>query len=127
MTATNAIPFADVSFDPAVVPVVDQPFLDEVVRRILAVASPLKIVLFGSQARGQARLDSDLDLLIVESHSTLPRHQRATPYYMALSGLHPSKDIVVYTPDEIAEWSNVPQAFPTTAIGEGKVLYEKQG
>ena len=35
-------------------------------------------------------------------------------------------DILVYSPDEVQEWSQVRQAFVTTAVREGKVLYEKQ-
>ena len=35
------------------------------------------------------------------------------------------KDIIVRTPHEVYEWSAVPNAFVTTAIREGKVLYEK--
>lgn len=37
--------------------------LDEVLRRMLRAGSPHKILLFGSHARGNARPDSDLDLL----------------------------------------------------------------
>ena len=33
--------------------------------------------------------------------------------------------IVVYTPREVQEWSQVPQAFATTALREGMVLYER--
>lgn len=32
--------------------------------------------------------------------------------------------MVVYTPSEVEEWREVPQAFVTTAIREGRVLYE---
>jgi uncharacterized protein len=62
------------------------------VRQILSVGSPEKIVLFGSWARGQARPDSDLDLLIIEE-SDLPRYRRAGRYRMALLGLFPAKDM----------------------------------
>jgi len=41
--------------------------LDEVVQRIVAVADPEKIILFGSAARGELGPDSDLDLLVVKS------------------------------------------------------------
>ncbi len=104
-------------------PVTDE-LLDEVVHRILSVGAPRKIVLFGSRARGQATPDSDLDLLIIES-SDLPRYKRASRYLHALTGVFPEKDVVVWTPDEVEEWVTVPNAFITTALKEGKVLYEK--
>jgi predicted nucleotidyltransferase len=40
--------------------------LDEVVRRIVAVARPDRIILFGSAARGEAGPDSDIDLLVIK-------------------------------------------------------------
>jgi predicted nucleotidyltransferase len=103
-------------------PRVTEELLNEVVRRVLLVGSPRKIVVFGSHARGNARPDSDLDLLIIED-SDLPRYQRSPRYYHALAGVFPAKDIVVYTPDEVKEWSDVPNAFVTAALSEGKVLY----
>ncbi|MGH8576921.1 MAG: nucleotidyltransferase domain-containing protein [Gammaproteobacteria bacterium] len=105
-------------------PSVTEELLQEVVRRIVSVSSPNKIVLFGSWARGQARPDSDLDLLIIEA-SALPRHRRARRHRMALLGLFPAKDIVVWTPDEVAQWQHVPNAFITTILAKGRVLYER--
>jgi len=98
--------------------------LEEVVRRILAVGSPLQIVLFGSRARGEARPGSDLDLLIDEE-STLPRYKRAARYLRALVGAFPAMDVLVWTPQEIEAWSRVPNAFVTTALREGKTLYAR--
>ena len=45
---------------------VDETLLNEVVRRVLTVARPDRIILFGSAATGQMTKDSDIDLLIVE-------------------------------------------------------------
>jgi hypothetical protein len=36
-----------------------------------------------------------------------------------------SKDIVVWTPEEVEQWRNVSNAFITTALREGIVLYER--
>ena len=44
-------------------PAITNETLQEVVRRILAAGSPLRIVLFGSQARGDTRPGSDLERL----------------------------------------------------------------
>lgn len=98
--------------------------LEEMVQRILAVGHPQKIILFGSRARGDAQPDSDYDILIIEP-SNLPRYQRAAPYRRALVGTCLAKDIVVWTPEEVTEWSNVPNAFIITALREGVVLYER--
>ena len=56
--------------------------LAQIIRRILAAGEPQKIVLFGSRAWGDARADSDYDLLLVEP-SELPRHKRAARYRRA--------------------------------------------
>jgi len=98
--------------------------LREVVRRILTVRRPTAVVLFGSGARGETRAGSDLDILIVERENPLPRHHRAAAYRMALLGIDRDIDVVVYTPQEIEDWAAVPNAFVTTALREGKVLYE---
>jgi predicted nucleotidyltransferase len=101
-----------------------EPLVETLVHRMVAVGEPLAIVLFGSHARGEAHPQSDLDLLVIEE-SDLPRHQRATKYRRALVGVHPSKDIVVWTPEEVAKWHTVSNAFITRALAEGKILYER--
>jgi predicted nucleotidyltransferase len=98
--------------------------VQEMVRRILEVGDPQKVVLFGSRARGDADPDSDYDLLVIEP-SNAPRYKRAAKYRRALTGLYPAKDIVVWTPEEVNEWRDVPNAFVTTALSEGLVLYER--
>ena len=105
-------------------PPVTEDLLREAVDRILSTGSPDKIVLFGSRARGDCRPESDLDLLIIEE-SNLPRHRRAGRYRMALLGLFPAKDVVVWTPQEVAAWRAVPNAFITAILAEGRVLYER--
>ncbi|HBY98293.1 MAG: nucleotidyltransferase domain-containing protein [Ardenticatenaceae bacterium] len=98
--------------------------LKEIVDRIVVAVDPDQIILFGSYAYGHPHPTSDLDLLVIMP-SDQPRWQRSIPIYDALRGLLVPKDVVVYTPEEVEEWSEVPQAFVTTAIRKGKVLYEK--
>jgi len=99
--------------------------LEEAVARMVAAGDPLQVILFGSRARGEAQPDSDYDFLVIED-STLPRYRRAAKYRRALAGLLPSKDILVWTPEEAADWATVPHAVVTTAINEGVVLYEQE-
>jgi uncharacterized protein len=99
------------------------PYLLEAVERIVRQFDPLRIILFGSWARGQARPDSDLDLLVVLSRVDNKR-QAAIRIGNALSDLPVSKDIVVTTPDEIAARGDVIGQVLRPALREGKVVYE---
>lgn len=99
--------------------------IEEAVRRIVEVANPEKIILFGSYAYGRPSQDSDLDILVV-MNTNLPRYKRSVPIYRALADLLIPLDILVYTPQEIEAWEDVPQAFITSILRKGKVIYEKK-
>ena len=99
--------------------------LQEMVRRVVKSVDPEKIILFGSYAYGQPHEASDVDLLVIMS-SYKPRWQRSIPIYDALRGLLIPKDVIVYTPEEVDEWSEVPQAFVTRTFRNGRILYERK-
>jgi predicted nucleotidyltransferase len=99
--------------------------ISEIVGRIVETAQPEKIILFGSRARGDARPGSDFDVLVIQESSE-PSYRRDAPLYVALADLPVEVDVLVYTPEEVAEWSQVPQAFVTTAAREGKTVYERK-
>ena len=104
----------------------DNNLMQEIVDRIVRQAHPKQVILFGSRARGDARPDSDLDLLVV-TEDMRPRSQRACDLYTVLSDILLPMDILVYQPNEITAWGNVPHAFVTTAVREGILLYEDYG
>ena len=85
---------------------------------------PLRIILFGSHARGDATADSDVDLLVVLPEAPNKR-QAAIEIRRALRDLPVSKDIVVTTPDEIARRGDLIGPVLQPALREGKVLYER--
>jgi len=103
---------------------VDEKLLNDIVSRIVSAVNPEKIILFGSHVYGQPKKNSDLDILVI-MNSNLPRYKRSIPIYRALAGLLIPKDIVVYAPKEIEEWEDVPQAFISTIVKNGKLIYEK--
>jgi predicted nucleotidyltransferase len=98
--------------------------LPEAIERIRRQFDPLRIILFGSWARGQARPDSDLDLLVVLPHVENKR-RAAVEILRALNGLPVSKDVIVTTPEEIAARGNTIGHVLRSALREGKVVYER--
>ena len=98
--------------------------LPEAIDRIVRRFNPLRIILFGSWARGDARPDSDIDLLVVLSKVENKR-QTTIQIGNELSDLPTSKDIVVTTPDEIRERGNLVGDVLRPALREGKIIYER--
>ena len=98
--------------------------LPEMVERIVRRVDPLRIILFGSWARGDARPDSDVDLLVI-----LPRVENkrriAVEILRALNGVPVSKDVIVTTPEEIAARGDIVGLVLRPALREGKVIYER--
>jgi len=98
--------------------------IDEIVRRIVAVASPTRIILFGSHARGDADEDSDVDLLVVVEE-TESRRETTIQLYKALKGIGIAKDVVVTHKDVFEKYKTVLGALEREASEEGKVIYEQ--
>jgi predicted nucleotidyltransferase len=101
---------------------IDQNLLDEVVRRVVDVAQPDRIILFGSAARGEMGPDSDLDLLVVKAG--VPHRRRlAQQIYLALFGIAVSVDIIVVSPEDIEAFKDKVGTIIGPALKDGKLLY----
>lgn len=99
--------------------------VDEIVREV----DPQSIVLFGSRARGEARPDSDVDLLIIEEApftKERSRYRESARLYRRLAGLGVGKDLLLYSRSEVDHLANSLNHVVGRALREGKVLYERR-
>ena len=96
--------------------------LDKLVQRIVDAVHPLKIILFGSAARGEMGPDSDFDLLVVMPDGTHRRHT-AQHLYGVITGVKVPYDIVVATPMDLEKHGNDIGLIYYSVLKEGKMLY----
>ena len=96
--------------------------ISTITERIVREFEPLQIILFGSRARGGARPDSDVDLLVVfaELHE---KRKTAIDIRVALADLPVAKDILVSTPDELKRNVSRIGSVLCYAQREGQLLY----
>ena len=97
--------------------------LQEITQKVIEVAKPRKIILFGSYARGEADDDSDLDLLIVEE-TIFHKGKEAMKIRNAIGGVGLGVDILVCAENELEDWSHIPGSTIYWALREGKVIYQ---
>ena len=100
----------------------DQQILDDIVRRIVEVAQPEKIILFGSAARGDMNRHSDVDLLVVKEG--IHRRDMAGRIYENLWGVGAAVDVVVVTPADVERYKDSHALVIKPALREGRVVYE---
>jgi uncharacterized protein len=96
--------------------------LTDIVDRIVDAAHPVRIVMFGSAARGEAGPESDIDILVVVEDGV---HRRRTmgDIYKRLLGSHLDVDVVVATLSDVAEYADTPGLIYREALEQGVQLY----
>ena len=94
-------------------------------RRIVRSFRPDRIVLFGSQARGGARRDSDVDLLVVVP-TVEHRRRTAARIHTALQGIPLGKDVIVVTPEDVQRLADLAGTIVHPALREGQTIYVRQ-
>ena len=96
----------------------------EMVRRIVHHCNPDQIILFGSRARGTARADSDVDLLVVMPVEGSKRAKQVE-LRCILHDIRIPKDIIVVRPEELERRRDIVGTIVWPAVREGKVLYAR--
>ena len=102
---------------------VDETLLTEVVRRVLTVARPDKIILFGSAASGQMTKDSDIDLLVVEP-ALANAHERRVAIRGAVGDIGYPVDVIVMRTERFERTKRFVGGLAYPANKYGRVIYE---
>jgi predicted nucleotidyltransferase len=99
-----------------------QSTLDDIIGRIVEVAEPEKIILFGSAARGSMASNSDVDLLIIKDGAD--SLQLMANIYRELHGVGAAVDAIVVSSADVERYKDSHALVIKPALREGRVLYE---
>ena len=101
---------------------VSEKTLQKIIRRVVEVARPQKIIMFGSAARGEMGPNSDVDLLVIKS-GKFNRSRLVGDIYMNLHGVGQAVDVIVVTPEQVDRYRNTHCLVIAPALREGKEVY----
>jgi len=96
--------------------------LREIIRRIVRVAQPEKIVLFGSAARGEMGPNSDVDLLVIKRGEYHQGHLTGE-IYMNLHGVGQAVDVILVTPEQVERYRDTHCLVIAPALRQGREVY----
>jgi len=101
-------------------------WLPAVVERIVEQFDPLKVILFGSLARGEMGYDSDIDLLVVFDHVEWENKRNLTvDIRRAIAGIPVPVDVIVTDVDEIDRRGHIVGTVLRPALREGTLVHER--
>ncbi len=102
-----------------------QETIDEITRRLIDFYHPVRIYLFGSEARGESGPDSDFDFCVVLPDDAPESLYRDRSIHRRLGGLQAAVDVVrLPCRDYDARAAHVVASLPATVVREGKLLYD---
>ena len=84
---------------------IDPKTIERLVSGITDVVHPLRIILFGSAARGEMQAGSDIDVLVVMPEGT-HRRRTAQMLYRRMNGVGAPVDILVATPQDLENYGD---------------------
>lgn len=104
-----------------------QDTINEITRRLIDFYRPVRIYLFGSEARGESGPDSDLDFCVVLPEDAPESLYRDRSIYEHFWGLHTPVDVLrLPFADFDTRAAHVVSSLPATVVREGRLLYDAQ-
>jgi HEPN domain-containing protein/predicted nucleotidyltransferase len=100
----------------------DEKTLEEIIRRVVEVARPEKIIMFGSAARGEMGPNSDVDLLVIKS-GEFHQGRLTGDIYRNLMGVGQAVDVILVTPEQVEKHRNNPWRIIAPALRDGREVY----
>ncbi|HZZ28696.1 MAG TPA: nucleotidyltransferase domain-containing protein [Pirellulales bacterium] len=102
--------------------------LQELTRSLVKELNPVRVILFGSQARGTPNQNSDIDLLVVDSNRFSPARSRRRVIGQArrcLPRIGIPIDLLIFDQREYDKWKNSTNHVIAEALHDGRVLHER--
>ena len=96
--------------------------LDEIVKRILFVVQPKRIILFGSSATGMLHRGSDIDIAVIVDEC-ISKKKLSMDIYMALAGIGVPIDIIVLKESELDRYKNIKGTVLPEIVRYGRAIY----
>jgi predicted nucleotidyltransferase len=97
--------------------------VENILKQLIRLYKPQKVVLFGSLAKGEVNEGTDIDLFIIKSDvpelgvNRIRQLDELIKYNLAT-------DFIVYRPDELEQRLKLGDPFVKAVLQEGKVLYD---
>jgi predicted nucleotidyltransferase len=101
---------------------IDEATIKRAVELLQQAAPGSTIIVFGSCARGDAREDSDLDVLVIEPEVTA-RHEEVVRLSDVLRPLRISVDVLVVSKQTFDYWADTPGTIYYEVAQEGRVFH----
>lgn len=93
--------------------------------RVVAYFDPRRVILFGSRARGSARADSDIDLLVILHNDASPAMRMLKAGYESRRGYHRAADVIPVRESVYQSRARIAGTLAYEAARDGVMVYER--